>query len=174
MEPQEEAKLDGKGEPDGREPTESSEPGGETAAGGDPGPAPAPDPPDPGSAGDAPPEGGGAAEPVAEKGAEGAAPMSARRKWGFRITGMTLVPLLFFLILEGVLRLFGFGYATDFFIPLEGHPAYRSNMEYTLPFFPPPLVRPPLPMVVPREKPEGAFRIFVLGGSAAQGDPSPP
>ncbi|MHC4780001.1 MAG: tetratricopeptide repeat protein, partial [Planctomycetota bacterium] len=117
---------------------------------------------------------GAPAESDSEEGKEAPPPISARRKWGFRLAGMTMVPLIVFLILEGILRLFGFGYATDFFLPLEEHPAYRSNMEYTRRFFPRALVRPPLPMVVPREKAEGGFRIFVLGGSAAQGDPSPP
>ncbi|MHC5080411.1 MAG: hypothetical protein ACYTHN_15470, partial [Planctomycetota bacterium] len=41
-------------------------------------------------------------------------PPSTRRKWIFRLAGMVLVPLLFFGLLEGSLRLFGFGYETDF------------------------------------------------------------
>ncbi|MHC5035988.1 MAG: tetratricopeptide repeat protein [Planctomycetota bacterium] len=101
-------------------------------------------------------------------------PPSTRRKWIFRLAGMVLVPLLFFGLLEGSLRLFGFGYETDFFVPLEGKDALGTNLKFTWRFFPRPLARPPLPLVVPKEKPEGAYRIFVLGGSAAQGEPSPP
>ncbi|MHC4779076.1 MAG: tetratricopeptide repeat protein, partial [Planctomycetota bacterium] len=113
--------------------------------------------------------GEGSPPPVSDRGGG----LSRGRQWGFRIAGMTLVPLAFFLLLEGLLALFGFGYDTDYFVPMEGHEAYGSNMRFTWRFFPRALTRPPLAMHLPKDKPEGGFRVFILGGSAAQGDPSP-
>ncbi len=84
------------------------------------------------------------------------------------------VPLVFFLSVELILRLIGFGFPTDFF--LESRPSDRTvfleNYQFGLRFFPPQLNRPPLPLMLDAEK-KDTFRIFVLGGSAALGDPEP-
>ena len=49
----------------------------------------------------------------------------------------------------------------------------RTNLKATWSFFPPEAARQPISTTVARHKPPGTFRIFVLGASAAQGDPHP-
>ncbi len=93
------------------------------------------------------------------------------RRWVYRLLAMTLVPALFLLTLEGVLRLAGYGHATSFFERVEGRDAYTSNGRFGWRFFPPRLAREPLTFVLPAEKAPETCRIFVLGGSAAQGMP---
>ena len=47
------------------------------------------------------------------------------------------------------------------------------NEKFGLLYFPPALVRNPLPLRMPVEKGSNTFRIFLFGESAAQGDPDP-
>jgi len=47
------------------------------------------------------------------------------------------------------------------------------NEKFGLLYFPPALVRSPLPLRMPVEKGSNTFRIFLIGESAAQGDPDP-
>ena len=96
------------------------------------------------------------------------------RLWTFRIVAMT-VPLLFFVLLELALRAGGFGYESRFVVrdTIGGRPVVRDNPDFTQRFFPPPLFRSPHPFTLPRTKPPGTYRIFVLGESAAMGDPAP-
>lgn len=47
------------------------------------------------------------------------------------------------------------------------------NDKFGLLYFPPALVRSPLPLRMPVEKGRNTFRIFLFGESAAQGDPDP-
>jgi tetratricopeptide (TPR) repeat protein len=97
------------------------------------------------------------------------------KKWLFRLATMTLVPALLFGLLELGLRLVGYGYPTAMFIPdPTGDPAgYVANYHFSRRFFPPALARVPSPVALPAVKPAGAYRIFVLGESAAQGFPDP-
>jgi hypothetical protein len=76
---------------------------------------------------------------------------------------------------EAVLRVAGYGYATDFFRPslVRGQRVFIENDRFALRFFPPQLARTPAPLVMRALKPAGTFRIFVLGESAALGDPEP-
>jgi tetratricopeptide (TPR) repeat protein len=90
----------------------------------------------------------------------------------FRIAALLIVPLLL-LLFEGSLRLFGYGYPTDFLVKVKDREAYTGNPRFTWRFFPKSLARPPVPMHVPSEKAPRSYRIFVLGGSAAQGVPDP-
>ena len=85
-----------------------------------------------------------------------------------------LLPIAAFLLLELGLRSAGYGYPTDYLIldSAAGKPAYIENYQFGLRFFPPTLTRYPLTQRVEFDK-EGAVRIFVLGGSAAMGDPEP-
>jgi Flp pilus assembly protein TadD len=84
-------------------------------------------------------------------------------------------PALFFLGLEILLRLVGFGYPTSFVVAdaIEGRAVYRDNPRFAERFVPAPLYRPPRPFAVAREKPPGVYRVVVLGESAAMGDPEP-
>lgn len=88
---------------------------------------------------------------------------------------MLLVPLVV-LAAEFGLRLAGYGFAPDFFIP---HPAAGpgrlvENPCYAWRFMSPTLARPPEPVMFPARKPPGTCRVFIFGESAAEGDPAPP
>ncbi|MGH7991334.1 MAG: tetratricopeptide repeat protein, partial [Limisphaerales bacterium] len=99
----------------------------------------------------------------------------ARRLWLFRIVAAILVPLLIIGGLELGLRLSGYGYPTNFFLrtKINGQDYYVPNDSFGYRFFPPALARTPVPLRMPVKKPANAYRIFVFGESAAQGDPDP-
>ncbi|MCP5487485.1 MAG: tetratricopeptide repeat protein [Verrucomicrobia bacterium] len=84
-----------------------------------------------------------------------------------------LVPLGLLAGLEGVCRLVDVGYSPDFFLPeqLDGRPVWIENEQFGRRFFARELVRLPEPICLDREKASNAFRIVVLGGSTAEGDP---
>ncbi len=102
-------------------------------------------------------------------------PLSRRRLWLFRFAAMLLVPAVFFLAMELVLRVAGYGYNPDFFLKLDigGKPFFVQNEDFSRRFFPPETMRQPNALRMHAEKPPGAIRIFVLGESAAMGDPEP-
>ncbi len=86
-----------------------------------------------------------------------------------------LIPAAGLVVLELILRLAGYGYATAF---LVRHPATSpdrrvENQRFPWRFFPHTLARHPNPMVVSPTKPADVFRIVVFGESAAEGDPAP-
>ena len=101
--------------------------------------------------------------------------LSAGRKWAFRLIALVCVPLLALGGLEGALRLAGYGYNTSFFDTFYiGHQRFLvDNENFSLRFFPPELARWPNPILMEARKPTNTYRIFVLGESAAQGDPEP-
>ncbi len=92
-----------------------------------------------------------------------------------RLAAATLVPLVILGALEAGLRLAGYGHSTRLFLPLtiEGREFLVPNEKFTHRFFPPGLARVPLSGRIPAPKPEGTYRIFLLGESAAYGDPDP-
>lgn len=78
--------------------------------------------------------------------------------------------------LELGLRLAGYGYSAKFFRRAklaDGQTVWRENRWTTAPYFSPELVRRPHPFRLPKDKAPGTYRIFVLGSSAAMGDPEP-
>ncbi|HMD15263.1 MAG TPA: tetratricopeptide repeat protein [Terriglobales bacterium] len=95
--------------------------------------------------------------------------------WAPRVATSIFLPLLLLGITEGALRLFGVGFPTDLTIPctVQGRPASCYNLFFPAPFFPPGMIKTPQVYEIPAEKPRGTFRIFVLGESAAMGDPDP-
>jgi tetratricopeptide (TPR) repeat protein len=97
------------------------------------------------------------------------------RLWLMRLTAMLLMPAFFLGLLELALRVVGFGYPTEFWVPstIEGEAYVVPNTQFTYRFFPPALARAPLPMRMLAEKSEGTYRIFLFGESAAYGDPDP-
>ncbi len=97
------------------------------------------------------------------------------RKWLFRLTAL-LLPLALLGVLEISLRLGGYGYDPHFFkrLKIGGEDCYVQNNDFSLSFFPPETSRYPLPIRMPVHKAPGTFRIFILGESAAMGDPEPP
>jgi len=97
------------------------------------------------------------------------------RQWLFRIVAVVVIPALFFILLEAGLRIFGTGFHTDLTVKCEvnGSDAFCENNKFSWQFFPPRLARSPISFVIPAVKLPKTYRIFVLGGSAAQGDPQP-
>ena len=97
------------------------------------------------------------------------------RFWAARIATSIFVPVLLLGIAEGALRLFGVGFPTGLTVPctVQGRPASCYNLFFPAPFFPPGMIKTPQAYAIPAEKPQGTFRIFVLGESAAMGDPDP-
>ena len=86
-----------------------------------------------------------------------------------------LVPVVGLLLFELLLRAFGVGYPTTFFLKTEvnGRAMFIENQRFSRRYFPPGLERTPQPVMFPVEKPADTLRIFVLGESAAMGDPEP-
>ena len=103
-------------------------------------------------------------------------PLTKGRRVLFGLMALVLAPLLAFGLLEAGLRLAGYGYDTSFFkeIQIDGHDYLVNNDRFVLRFFPPQLTRLPEPLRMDARKPPDTCRIFVLGESAALGDPSPP
>jgi len=95
------------------------------------------------------------------------------RKWAFRLAATTLIPALFFVLVEIGLRVCGYGYPTGFFVKIDGRDAYTTNQRFGWRFFPPAIARAPRLCELPAEKAPNAYRVFVLGGSAAMGTPDP-
>jgi len=101
--------------------------------------------------------------------------ISVRKYWLFNITAFIIVPALCIALLEVGLRIFGFGYPTEFTVNCEvtGRDAYCENNKFPWLFFPPEIARRPVPFVIPAVKSDKTYRIFILGASAALGDPEP-
>ena len=99
-------------------------------------------------------------------------PLSGRRRLVF--TGLMLaLPVLFFVGLEGGLRLLGYGADYPLFVPVEGQPGYLvQSREVAHRYF---AQQAEVPNSIGdffrAEKAEGAFRVFVQGGSSAAGFP---
>jgi tetratricopeptide (TPR) repeat protein len=101
--------------------------------------------------------------------------MKSQRLWSFRIVTFLLAPVLLLGALEVGLRWLAPGPATGFTMEtrVAGNALRRDNPAFSRQFFPEAIAREPLVFAFPAEKPAGTYRIFVLGGSAAQGDPEP-
>jgi len=99
---------------------------------------------------------------------------SRKRLWA-QIATAVIAPVLLLVLSEAALRLFGVGFATDLTVPctVQGRAAACYNLFFPAPFFPPGMIKTPQAYAIPAEKPAGTFRIFVLGESAAMGDPDP-
>lgn len=98
---------------------------------------------------------------------------TARRPFWPKVLLAVVAPVVFFAALEGGLRLGGFGRDPRFFIPDEHPGMWRTNPRFTETYFPASFGLKPLNFRLPREKPAGTTRIFVLGESAAMGVPEP-
>ncbi len=88
---------------------------------------------------------------------------------------MVLVAVLLLAVAEVALRICGIGAPTDATRSCtdQGRPAHCDNEFFTTPFFPVGMLRQPRPYVIPASKAPGTYRIFILGESAAWGDPDP-
>lgn len=97
------------------------------------------------------------------------------RAWLFRLAALVVLPLLLLGLTEGGLRLVGYGHSTSFFkkARIQGRDVFVENDKFGLRFFAPELARTPPPVVMPAAKSPGTYRIFLMGESAALGDPRP-
>jgi tetratricopeptide (TPR) repeat protein len=102
-------------------------------------------------------------------------PLTKGRLWLFRIISMILLPLLLLSGVEAGLRLAGYGYSTSLLTERKiGDEQFLVNNEdFSLRFFPPQLARLLAPVRMSAQKSPGTYRIFILGESAAMGDPEP-
>jgi tetratricopeptide (TPR) repeat protein len=102
------------------------------------------------------------------------AALPGKRKWAFRLAALAM-PLVFLALLEGTLRLLGYGYPMGFFLQrkVDGRAVLIDNDRFACRYFPPALARSPQPCLIVANKPPDTTRIFVLGESAAMGDPEP-
>ncbi len=96
--------------------------------------------------------------------------MNRTRILVFKVLAATLAPVMFLMVIELGLRLVGFGYHTAVFLEEKGQ--VRSNWAFTFQYFPWSMARPMPPVSFSKEKPEDTMRIFISGGSAAQGFPA--
>ena len=112
---------------------------------------------------------------VADTTTKDASTKRAGRRWALPAASAVVVFLLLVGLIEGGLRLFGVGFPTDLTVPctVQGHAAACYNLFFPAPFFPPGMIKTPQAYAIPAEKPQNTFRIFVLGESAAMGDPDP-
>ena len=97
------------------------------------------------------------------------------RQWAFRIGTAVGLPLLFLGAVEGGLRLAGQGFDPAFTVAcrIRGSPSSCENPDFSRRFFPASVIRRPTSFAFPVAKDPRTFRIFVVGESAAQGDPEP-
>jgi tetratricopeptide (TPR) repeat protein len=101
--------------------------------------------------------------------------ISLGRLWLFRIIAATVFPVFVLVLLEITLRAAGYGFPPSAFVKcqLKGRTVYCSNNKFGWRFFPPEISRCFDPFVVPADKTDNTYRIFILGESAAWGDPDP-
>jgi tetratricopeptide (TPR) repeat protein len=101
------------------------------------------------------------------------APVKKPALWK-RLLAMIVSPVLFLVLVELGLSLAGYGHLRGFFIRWKsgGRTLHLVNQRYCEHFVPEVLSRAPEPCVLGR-KGESTVRVFVLGGSAAYGDPDP-
>ena len=99
---------------------------------------------------------------------------SRARKWAFRVAAV-LLPLLALGALELAFRALGIGHSTSFFLRREanGQAVLVDNPRFSRRFFGPGLARTAWPFQIAERKAAGTIRVFVMGGSAANGDPQP-
>ena len=103
----------------------------------------------------------------------GSPPVSRLGFWLPRVAIAILAPILLLALTEGALRLFHVGHSTALMEPcrIHGCPYSCYNLFFAAPFFPPGMIKTPQFFSIPLDKPKNTYRIFVLGESAAMGDP---
>ncbi len=97
------------------------------------------------------------------------------RRWILLAASTLLIPIAVLSALEGILRLADVGYNPNLLVPctVKGTPASCYNLFFAAPYFPAGMVQTPRLYAIPVTKPPKTYRIFVLGESAAMGDPDP-
>jgi len=95
------------------------------------------------------------------------------KKIAFTFITIVVVPLLFFVLLDVGLWAAGVGNSFNFFhkIDINGESYYQENPDFADQFYPPSLNIGPLENTFAEERSPDSLRVYVLGGSAAQGFP---
>lgn len=95
--------------------------------------------------------------------------------WLFRLICLVVIPILSIGLLEGGLRIAGYGYPTGAIVrhALADKDVYAHNYQFGWRFFPRNIARDFDGFVFETNKPPSTYRIFVLGASAAMGMPAP-
>jgi tetratricopeptide (TPR) repeat protein len=98
---------------------------------------------------------------------------ATRRRWILQVAAAIFLPLVVLVLVEAALRIAGVGFSTRLLVPctVKGSPASCYNLFFATPYFPAGMVQTPRLYSIPAVKPQGTYRIFVLGESAAMGDP---
>ena len=101
--------------------------------------------------------------------------LSWKRLWLFRLIAILIIPIIILSLVEFGLRIFHFGYPTTPLVEsTENDTNYvYENSDFSKRFFPGKLAQEFVPIRFNAVKPKGVCRIFILGGSAAQGIPDP-
>jgi tetratricopeptide (TPR) repeat protein len=99
-------------------------------------------------------------------------PIPRIRLWTFRSIAL-LSPLFLFLLVEAALHLFGFGHPNLFFLrkTINGQNIWIQNDKFAERFLGREMARQPFPLTFCEVRPPNTIRVFVLGESAAFGDP---
>lgn len=100
-------------------------------------------------------------------------PRSRRTIWIYRLLLASVAPIVVLVSLEVGLRMGGYGYSTDFFVPSKDGEYWVENPKFAWQFYSPDSRLKPHPFRLKQSKPTDSLRIFVLGGSAALGTPEP-
>ena len=95
------------------------------------------------------------------------------RRWAARAALVVLAPALVLLLIEGALRLAGYGIPTTFFIPSADRRLLLLNDRFSHQFAPKEIAPAGHALRLAATKKPGTFRIFILGESAAMGTPEP-
>jgi hypothetical protein len=98
----------------------------------------------------------------------------ARHIWLRGIIAGVIIPVGILLLAESTLRITGYGYDPSAIIPcqVQGRKAYHGNCRFSWRFFPGYIARDFPPFLFPETKSDKTFRIFVVGASAARGEPA--
>jgi len=96
-----------------------------------------------------------------------------RRRWILQFVAAVAIPAVVLVILELALRIAGVGFSTNLLVSctVKGTPASCYNLFFATPYFPAGMVQTPRLYSIPKTKAPNTYRIFVLGESAAMGDP---
>ncbi len=95
--------------------------------------------------------------------------------WFYSI--LIIIPVLFFVVIEFILRLSGYGYNNEQWIPITPEYPDKLTLNYEIGyryFYSTKNIPYSIQDVFDREKKENAFRVFILGESSAAGFPYSP
>ncbi len=99
--------------------------------------------------------------------------MPDSRKIVFTFITVVIVPVLFFVLIELALLVFGVGKSFEYFrdIDINGEAHYQENPDFADQFYPASLNIGPLENTFAKQRDPNTLRVYILGGSAAQGFP---